>query len=507
MNDLKTASSYGKLCICDIDVLKGFLSMFRRLFCLLCVIAFLVTAVPALAEETESIFSYDFNLAFSLNADSFPLMQRSRAASYAALLDRLSFKGTYSWSSQTETMDLDLVMYYTDQPSLSYPLHIYGSKAWLFATSPLINNEIMFFDLSGLMEYAVKVRNTLGLDLPYLALLYPYATENSLAGLVSAWQSVFAPFKKSGKASSAQFRKLSALWAEQLQNNNQLNWWINGLAYGSKCPSVVENELFNLPNYINTVTSGRPVSVSVTPGSEIWMDSAGSVLFSRMDKDDNLSLLLSLPASGNGYAPYFSFVRHDQDQVFSFETAASVLRNPFVSSAESDETADEYAEYEEDEEYEHLPEVLLDFRAGGSGLPLAQSVDAAFTLSASVEGALYPNYAFVIRGETKKEGDVSLALCKPGDNPSGAGEILRCAGTITPSAEPSFTPRYFDAEYLSGTHQVFSFNEQSLANFKDKVLSSLIRGVFSFVAEAPTAACQSFLDDLTESGLLDMFLN
>lgn len=488
-------------------MLKGFLSMFRRLFCLLCVIAFLAMAMPAPAEEVESIFGYDFNLSFSLNADSFPPMQRSRAKSYAELLDRLSFKGTYAWSSQTETMDLNLVMYYTDQPSLSYPLHVFGSKAWVFATSPLINNEIMFFDLSSLMEYSVKVRNTLGLNLAYLALLYPYATEDSLAGLASAWRSVFSPFTKSGKATAAQFNKLSALWAEQLQNNNQLNWWINGLAYGSEYPSVVENELYNLPAYCNTATSGRPVSVSVTPDSEIWMDYAGRVLFSRMEKSNTLSLLLSLPASENGYAPYFSFVRQVQDPIFSFEAAASVLRQPSVFSGESDHTSEEYAEYEEYEEYENLPEVLLDFHASGSGLPLAPSIDSSFTLSASVEGVLYPNYAFVIRGETKKEGAVSLALCKPGEDSSGKDEILRCTGTITPSAETSFTPRYFDAEYLSGTHHVFSFNEQSLADFRNKVLSSLIRGVFSFVAEAPTAACQSFLDDLTESGFLDMFLN
>ena len=60
---------------------------------------------------------------------------------------------------------------------------------------------------------------------------------------------------------------------------------------------------------------------------------------------------------------------------------------------------------------------------------------------------------------------------------------------------------------LEGTYNVFSFNEQTLAAFTDKVLPSLIRSVFPFVAAAPTSACQSFLDDLTDSGILDMLLN
>ena len=64
-------------------------------------------------------------------------------------------------------MDLDATLYYIDKPSLSYPFRVYGTKKRLFVTSPLIDNEELFFDLSGMMEFAVKALNTLNMPLPY----------------------------------------------------------------------------------------------------------------------------------------------------------------------------------------------------------------------------------------------------------------------------------------------------------------------------------------------------
>ena len=60
---------------------------------------------------------------------------------------------------------------------------------------------------------------------------------------------------------------------------------------------------------------------------------------------------------------------------------------------------------------------------------------------------------------------------------------------------------------MEGTFNVFSINEQKLPAFTKAVIPPLVRSIFSFVAAAPTAACQSFLDDLTEIGILDMLLD
>ena len=468
--------------------------MIRRMLCLLCAIMLLSSAVPVSAEEAESRYSYDFDLTFFLNAESFPVTMRSRIASYSALLNRIGVRGNIAWSTKTESMELDLTVYFTDKPSLSYPLRFYGSKAWLFCTSPMINNAVMFFDLNGLMEYSVKVRNTLNLPLPYFALLYPYTTELPFEGIVRAWQDIIGIFKKSGKVTTDQLSRLAERWKKEFQNSNLLNWWIVGLSGGPGSPTVVENEILSLPDYVLRATGNKPVSVKISKDSEIWKDASGNTLFSRKESGGELSVTLSLPPSERGYAPALFFLQQSKNQTLSFETNASLRRDPSDSlSAE-----DIYAE--------SCPELLLDFHAEGTGIPEILPADSAFSLSATILGDLYPNYTFSLNGETKKEGTVFLSLSKPyGNNPIPT-EILHCSGTFVPSSLLRDIPDYYVESSLNDVYYVFAFNEQRLDAFTQQVLPPLIRSVFSFVAAAPTSACQAFLDDLTDTGLLDIIL-
>ena len=98
-----------------------------------------------------------------------------------------------------------------------------------------------------------------------------------------------------------------------------------------------------------------------------------------------------------------------------------------------------------------------------------------------------------------------LSLCKPESDEDTPVEILRCTGTLLPR-ETEEVPDY-RKKSLDDVYNVFSFNEESLADFRNQVIPHLVRSVMSFVEEAPTSACQSFLDDLTDTGLLDMLLN
>lgn len=529
--------------------------MFRRLLCLLCVLL-LIPVVPAVAEENNAgNFSYDFDLTFHLDADTFPELLRTRAAGYASLVNRLGLRGNISWSSATQSMDLDATLYYTDNPSLSYPFRIYGTKSRIFITSPLINNEIILLNMTALIEFALKAKNTLGVPLPYLALLFPYSTESAFYSVIEEWRNEIGSFTESGTVSPDQFRHMSDFWIEQLMNNPRLNWWIMALSGGSEAPVAIETELENLSNYASYVTDDEPVSVIVAPGSETWQNVAGDTLFSRQESDGAFSMNLSLPASENGYVPDLSVSCRNDGQTLSFDVSASVRRDAAAVSAETpaeedityeepvlDESEDdaacdedevvyeeEYADYSE--EYEgygdsesyggygtyggyrglnvsetDLPELLLDFRAFGAGLPASVPADSSFSLSVSIHGALYPNYAFCVEGETKKNGAVTLSLSKPHSDNSRPSEILRCTGTFLPAAEPKTVPDY-QQEIPDGSFNVFSINEQKLPAFTNAVIPPLIRSVFSFVAAAPTAACQSFLDDLTEIGILDMLLD
>ena len=489
--------------------------MFRRILCLLCAVLILAWVVPAGSESASGNCSYDFDLTFHLNADSFPELLRSRAEGYASLVNRLGLRGTVSWSAVTQCADLEATLYYVDDSSLAYPFHLYGSRSRIFFTSPLINNEIILLNMAALMEFSIKAKNTLGVPLSYVALLYPYSTTSALEGLIRSWHDVIGTFTKSGKVSLKQFTELSALWIDQLQSNGLLTWWISGLASGSDAPSVVEAEMYNLPFYYENITDGKPLSVSIEKGSEIWTNASGDTLFSRFESDEAQSVSLSLPASGNGYIPDFSFSRHNSDQTFSFDIAASVRRDASVTSSGSvsgESSDDEYADSYDDEddsewssESSDFPDLMLDFHARGSGLPHSLPADSVFSLSVSVVGALYPDYAFIMNGTTSKDGAIALSLSKPANDSYAQSEIFRCSGTFVPASEPKQVPDYMK-EPLENIYNVFSFNELSLADFRNKVLPSLVKNVFSFIAAAPTSACQSFLDDLTDIGLLDMLL-
>ena len=497
--------------------------MFRRILCLLCAALIIAWIVPACSESGEGSFSYDFDLTFHLNADSFPELLRSRAEGYASLVNRLGLRGTVSWSTVTECADLEAALYYVDNTSLSYPFRLYGSRSRIFFTSPMINNEVILLNMAALMEFSLKAKNTLGVPLSYAALLYPYTTTSAFEGLVWSWQKVIGTFTKSGRVTVKQFRTLSEQWIDQLQSDGLLTWWISGLSSGSDAPSVVEAEMNNLPFYYENVTGGKPLKVSVSRGSEIWTNASGDTLFSRIESDGSQSVSLSLPASENGYIPKFSFSRYNDDQTFSFEIAASVLRDPSavsadsVSGEESEYDAYGYDEYgytgyEDDEDDlgwgsidSDAPDVMLDFLASGSGLPHMLPADSDFSLSVSVVGALYPDYAFIMNGTTNRDGAVTLSLSKPLSNGDAQTEIFSCTGTFVPAADPKDVPNYMQ-ETLGDIFNAFSFNEQKLANFKSRVLPPLVKNIFSFVAAAPTSACQSFLDDLTDIGLLDMLL-
>lgn len=505
--------------------------MIRRILCLLCAVLLLVPVLPSFAEPSGSGNSYDFDLTFSMNAEAFAAPLRTRAAGYATLVERIGIRGNIAWSDTTRSMELNATVYYTDDPSLTYPFRAYGTKSWLFCTSPLINDSILFLDLSTFMEYAVKVKNTLSFPLTYLAFLYPYVTEHAFAGLSENWNNVIGTFSHSGEVSSEQFSRLAELWAENLRNDPEPQRWIMALADGSQAPDAVETELNSLPEYISSLADDSPVTVTVSEGSEIWKNASGLVLFSRRKADGSLSADLSLPESVNGYTPAFSFFRRNDASSFSFDLAASLRRAETRASdpaedgsslagsdsgagdgsedhAENEEYDEEEEEYWEEEEEEDglsvLPDLLLDFHAEGSGFPAELPADSAFVLSSSLTGAAYPNFALQLRGETKKDGSLSLSLYMPHGENTESVPVFSCSGTLSP-AEPREIPDY-QRHSLEGVYNVFAFNEETLAAFSHEVLPPLVRSLFTFIEAAPTAACQSFLDDITDLGVLDMLL-
>ena len=487
--------------------------MIRRILCLFCALLMLSAAAPAAGEDTDGLHSYDFDLVFSLNKEAFPKLLRSRIAGYADLLDRIGVRGNIAWSDKSESMDLNLTLYFIDDPSLTYPVRLFGTKGHLFFTSPMINNQEIFLDLNGVLEFAVKAKNTLGVPLPYLAFLYPYMTEHTMSFLTSAWNEKITPSAQQGSVSVDQLREISELWSAERLNNIRVERWIMALAEGSAAPYAVESEFDNLPGYYESVTGGKPLSVAVDDDSEVWCDAEGSTLFSRVDSGDSLSVSLSLPATANGYVPSMSMTEWTDDGQYSLDLAASLARDPAdteaVAEKEKQGKSDDGEDggwYDEEDEQGSLPDLMFSLNAFISGMPQALPADASFSVSAATGGALYPNYAFVLRDELKKDGTLTLFLSKPAGEESDTvpDEIFRCSGSFVPGELKDINYKSYPRD---NSYNAFAFNEARLAEFTANVVPLMVRSAVSFVAAAPASACQSFLDDLTDMGLLDMLLD
>lgn len=515
--------------------------MKRRLFCLLCVLLLLFPVLaPAEEVSEDSNFSFDFDFAFTLNAHAFPKQMRSRVEGYAALFNRLGLRGNIAWSNRTESMEMDAVLYFTDNPSLSFPFRVYGAQPRIFITSPLIGNEVILLNMAAFLEFSVKAKATLGIPLPYLAYLYPLTTEYAWSGPASVWHNVIGTYTKSGKITTKQLRTLTERWSEEFTNNTDLQRWISALADGSySAHDAVEAELSHIPEYIEKVTSGcKPVTVKFRGGSQTWTTARGDVLYSRQETDDGLSIAVTLPSSENQYVPGFTYSETGDGSAFSFSMEASLIRDPYIvatddpvpestgktsagkSSVSSDEFTDEDEFYYDEDEEERgfyddygesgamqetsFPAGLLDCIVKADRLPLSLPADSDFNIMISLREKLFPNFESVIHGETKKDGSLVLSVLKSNEEETESEEVFRCFGTLIP-AESREIPNYMLKD-LEGVYNVFSFNEQSLAAFRHKVLPMLIDSIFSFVEAAPTSACQSLLDDLSDSGILEMVM-
>ena len=525
--------------------------MIRRIVCVICVLL-LLPCFCSSAEPVSEEGSLDFDLIFSLNAEAFPPVMRTRTQGYADLLSRIGLRGNIAWSVPNNSMDLNATLYFLDKPSVSFPFRLYGAAPRLFFTSPMIQDETLFLNMAGFVEFGVKAKNTLNINLPYVALLYPFSTEYAFSALTKTWDEVIGSLPEGGTVSAEKFEQLAELWNRELQDNQYLQIWISALAEGSEAPDAINAEFSSLPAYHKAVTGGQPVTVTVDENSETWQNAAGKVLFSRVKSGNDLSVSFTLPSSENGYIPSFSFSTERDQQYLSFDLAASVLRDKNASAPlpdpdssgdreesdanvygpasdedyEESEESEDYEDYEEDEEYGSYedekyeggeegysaadegiirPDTLLECHITGSQVPVSLPSDSSFSIVVLLEGAAYPNYSFVLKGQTKQDGSLSLSVCKPGSGEEASDVIFSCSGTLVSGGNKE-VPNYMHIPY-EDFYNVFSFNDERLADFKGKVIPPFVKSVFAFVEQVPTSACQSFLDDLTDLGVLQMLLN
>lgn len=469
--------------------------MLKRLLCLLAV--FVLCLSFACAEEAAPTAQrFDFDLTFSLDPEAFPARARSRARGYAELLDSLQLRGDITICEATQSFDINASFFFRNNPSVSVPFRFYGVPSMLFLTSPLIGNETLLFNMPALAEFSIKVKKSLNTPLPAVALLYPEVYRYNFWNVWKTWDEYTGPAGVTREVSAEQIAKLADAWRDLLANDPYLNVWMTALYSVSSAPEAVEAELNGVPSYLTDfVSGGKPLSVTVGDRTETWRNAAGQTLFSREDTDSSVSWRLDLPADENSYVPLLSFSKTTGDGVLDFTLEGSMLRSQGQALASS----------LEDEEDSPWPETMLVLSASGSSIPLSFPADSSFSLAASIRGALYPNFDFSLRGDTKKDGTMSVSLFRPLEDGSSV-PVLTGQGTVVPGKAETVPDFNYSNKELYGNYNFFSFSEYYMAKFKNAVTKPLLKGLLDFVAEAPTAACQSLLDDLTDAGIINMML-
>ena len=513
--------------------------MVKRIICLLCAFClFIPSAYAAKAKKPEPVAqSFDFDLTFFLNTEAFPLISRARAKGYADLLDSVGLRGNLSFCEEYDSIDLNASLFFLKKPDVSVDFRVYGTRKIICVSSPLLNDHAVYFNMAALMEYALKAKSNLNIPLPWFALLYPYATEYAMQGLLEVWEKEIGAVEVSRKIMPEQIDALGKGWDKKIQEDPNLIAWISGLTADSTAPDALEAEIGNVPFYPSQyVAAGGPVTVTVGEDNAFWQNAAGQVLYSSVRNGDDSSWIINLPATENRYQPFAAFTRSVDDSGVSLNFLASYARDTKepapaaeetptaetaeVSAGESGEETAEYSGYSEgsddseeggefagdDEEGgDAFPDELLRLSFSADHLPAELPADSSFTAAATVRGVILPDYTFLLQGTTKKDGSASLTLCKPRTGDAEPVRILTCEGTVkpvTPETTPRFKGRFFDEAF-----GFFAFNEEKLAEFKEAVLPSLIKGVISIAAETPASAFQSLLDDLTDAGILGVVLD
>ena len=434
--------------------------------------------------EGPAAFGYDFDLRFHLNVDAFPASQRTRMSGYADLLSNLEIRGQLAWSPDYQCMDASFSIIPVTNPSVSLDFRLFGYSSHLLLTSPLLGNETILFNNEALMEFSLKTYSHLGIPLPYLALLFPYSTYNAFYYAVEAWQREIGYTPSTMTVRSSWISNLAAAWEELLQNDTALLDWFSAVSLQSDASETLQAELQAVPSYIRKqLTGGKDVKVTVRDGVTSWKGPYG-VFFRKTELPGDYELESDFPLTANGFLPVFFYAVREEDR-----QAHTLLR----ISCES--TMDTLIEAGIEGNEENLIQLSADCT-----LPTVWPVDGTYHASVSLDGQLLPpvHLSAVLTGESS--GAVLLSI----SDTTNEQEVFQVSGTL--NSVPVDEAPWFDKNWMIQFLNIFSVNDVTLQVFVHQIARPAFFGLLDFLVEIPASACQSVMDDLTDSGVLRLLL-
>ena len=452
----------------------------KKGFCVLLALTVLFCSC-SVAEEDDSnvlpsVTGYDFSFRIRLERETLSAARKANLEGYADLLEALHFSGSCYYYAPERAMELRLRIEPTDSSAEPLALRFYGYPDRILVTSNLLGEESVLIASASLLEFSVKTYEHLGLDLRYIALLWPFVYEYAAQKLVARWEKYIHPTGSNQTVKASRIKGFANALSKQLSENEDLKMLLTAIGIGTGMEEQVRSIAAEIPSYItNVLTKNRNITIRIKDGTETWSGAAGTI-YTRTVSQNGESVLLNLPEMASGTRILFSSSSDLLSDGRQIDFNASLL---------------------------HPESELLNILFLGARLPQAWPEASSSEMQLILSGSLVPNLSLNAFFESKENGDFSAEIRIP-SSASGEGEMIMTAdGSVTPR---TFEVYRYSREFMYQHTDILRLNDATMASFLSRVRSSAVRGLLGFLAGIPASACQSILDDLTDSGILEMLL-
>ena len=440
-------------------------------------------AAAEAGQKDPDVLSYDFDLRFHLEADTFPFRERKKVQGYEELLDALEIRGNYSYCAETDCLDLHFQLIPVSNPDAALSFRIFGWVAnWLNVSTPLLGEKAVCFRPKDVLNFSVRAWDFFYIPLFHFAILFPGILSSAWTELSEKWVEETENMTGNTLTVGA-IQRITEYLKGQFEYDPYVTKLVTAAIQSIPEKDLVSEEISRLPDLLPAAADGQGLKVETgeTDGKEFirYVNHRGETIYEALNGDQSSEEKLTLPVSVSDYMPSYAYRRE--------ETAGGT--SVFLD-ASWDRVSDNGT----------LPDTILRLKAEGSRLPSAFPADAEFSGEVLSEGLLLPVFHYLVNGVTGADGNVNLSLTNP-DRPE-AGPAFTCTGSFIR------VPYEGKLEYMIGDiitdYDLFALTDQTLGELRAEMVPAMMEILPDFVYEIPAHGVQSLLDTLEQYGLLQV---
>ncbi len=428
----------------------------------------LLTPALALAEGVREGRGIRFTLEGELFPEHYPAKDQPLMKGLADLAAMLRLEGVLEYDADSMDLNVDLLL--DDAEETRTRFHLYGFDALWGIGSSLLGDQQVYLNMQATLEFAAKVYFHLGIPLQRAAFfLSPYIHKDAFQALRWEWEPVLFAQQGSRVIDRDTLLTLAERLSAVAEDDRSLIYWIYAVGLESGYDGAITDALAGLADWWDSFLAEDGLTITVDGDKETWT-TGEYTLFTRRVKDGWTTLSVSLPATPEGYAlSGFCALREEGT------TVDADLRLTITQEGGS----------------------ILDWRLSADSLPTALPVSVPFDLTWNITGEAVPD-GFHIRLEGEgQNGDFALRQLD-----AATGETMMALRGTAIAVTP-VTPLDYTTADFTGV-ELYSLSDASLSELVRNVARPLLEGLLPLAVRAPASACQSLMDLVTDTGILDM---